>query len=310
LLGNIYFFGEAGVSGNGGYAFLQGVQAFLHPDFSLSFLYREYAKDYQSLQGQAFGDRSTNQNERGWYIGFEAVPVRRFRLNGYVDVFRFPWLRYNVDRPSWGMETSVQLTYVPSRKTELFFRVKHSLRQENAVMNDMYTEPLADIHKTSLRFNLTHEVSARLKLRSRVEAVFIDRPDVPFRWGFMAYQDVIWHFPWFPLDASARIALFRTDDFDTRIYAYENDVLYSFSVPAFYDTGMRFYINLKYAVIKGLSVWFRLAQTYYAQMDAVGSGLDEIAGNTRTDITCQVRYRFGMKKLKFKGKNQPESGGE
>lgn len=305
LAGRVYLFGEVGVSGNGGYAFLQGIEAPLHPALSVSFLYREYARDYQNPHSAAFGDKSDNRNERGWYMGFEAAPFRKFRLNGYMDVFQFPWLRFNVDRPSWGYDALVQVTYLHSRKTELLFRFRHSMRQENAVAGDGYTQPLADVHRSSLRLHFTHDVNGRLKLRSRVEAVFISRPDKDFAWGFVAYQDVAYRFVRFPLDVSARFAVFRTDGYNTRIYAYENDVLYSFSVPAYYDRGMRFYVNLRYQAIRGLSIWFRVAMSYYLDQAVIGSGLDEINGNTRTEVKVQVRYRFSLRPHK---KQLPQAG--
>lgn len=295
LVGHVYLFGEFGISGNGGFAFLQGIQAPIHSQLSLSIMYREYSKDYQNPHAAAFGDKSTNQNERGIYIGIEASPFKKFQLNGYIDVFQFPWLRFNVDKPSWGYDVLGQLTYIHSRKTELLFRFRHGMRQENALIQDVYTDPIADIYKTSVRINFTHEVSDRLKLRSRIESVFINRNDADFQWGFMAYQDISYQMPWFPLDLSARIAIYRTDGYDTRIYAYENDVLYSFSVPAYYDNGMRFYLNLRYQPMKGLSIWFRIAQSYFLDQTVIGSGLDEIQGNTRTEIKAQIRYRFGLR---------------
>jgi len=34
----------------------------------------------------------------------------------------------------------------------------------------------------------------------------------------------------------ARYCIYNTDDWDSRIYLYENDLLYSFSIPAFSET--------------------------------------------------------------------------
>ena len=127
-----------------------------------------------------------------------------------------------------------------------------------------------------------------------MEIVTLEQPDKPFRWGYLIYQDIIYKPAVIPLDLSARFAVFNTDDFDTRLYAYENDVLYSFSVPAYFYQGMRFYLQAKYDIIPGLGVWFRIAQSYYLNRQTIGSELDEIQGNTRTEIKVQIRYRFGI----------------
>ena len=45
-----------------------------------------------------------------------------------------------------------------------------------------------------------------------------------------------------PVSFWLRYAVFRTDDYDSRIYTWENDLLYTFSIPALYGSGSRFYI--------------------------------------------------------------------
>ena len=47
-----------------------------------------------------------------------------------------------------------------------------------------------------------------------------------------------------------------------------------------------------------MSVWLRLAQTVYRNQVTVGSGLDEIQGNRRTEVKVQIRCIIGKKKKK------------
>ena len=89
-----------------------------------------------------------------------------------------------------------------------------------------------------------------------------------------------------------RLQYFETDSYDSRIYAYENDVLYSYSIPAFSDKGFRYYLTLNYDIDKRLSVWLRWAQTIYQGKNTVGSGLDEIGGNKKTELKVQSRWLF------------------
>jgi hypothetical protein len=76
------------------------------------------------------------------------------------------------------------------------------------------------------------------------------------------------------------------------MYAYENDVLYAFSVPAYYDKGIRTYLVMSYSFPKGLVVWFRIAQTHLPGVNTIGSDLNEIEGNSRTEIKLQIRITF------------------
>ena len=95
-----------------------------------------------------------------------------------------------------------------------------------------------------------------------------------------------------PFSGNIRLMYFETDDYNSRLYAYENDVLYSFSIPVFYDKGYRYYVNLNYDLGKKLTLWARWAQFIYTERETVGSGLDEIPKNRRSEVKLQLMYKF------------------
>ena len=86
--------------------------------------------------------------------------------------------------------------------------------------------------------------------------------------------------------------MFDTDVYDSRIYAYEHDVLYSFSVPAYYYRGSRAYLIVTYDIGRWSGLTVRLAQTFYINRDTSGSGLNEIDGPTRTEVKAQWRVKL------------------
>ena len=96
----------------------------------------------------------------------------------------------------------------------------------------------------------------------------------------------------FPFSFSLRYAIFDTESFNSRIYAYENDVLYAFSIPAYNGRGTRFYVTTKYRIKRGVDLWLRFAQTYYTDRVTIGSGREEIDGNTRSEVKAQLRFKF------------------
>ncbi|MEI9956688.1 MAG: hypothetical protein WDM90_10400 [Ferruginibacter sp.] len=57
--------------------------------------------------------------------------------------------------------------------------------------------------------------------------------------------------------------------------------LYNFSIPVFYDKGIRYYINTNYDINKKITLWFKWAQTIYTDKTLIGSGLDAINGNKK-----------------------------
>jgi hypothetical protein len=145
--------------------------------------------------------------------------------------------------------------------------------------------------RRSIRLHAAYAPNSEWKLQSRVEMSRYTLDEKASN-GVLVYQDVSFRHRSGKWNAYSRLAIFRTDDYDSRIYAYEQDVLYSFSIPAYSGTGMRVYLMLNYEIMPRMDLWLRWAQSYYTDRNTVGSGLDEIPGNTRTEIKAQLRWRF------------------
>ncbi|NNC82110.1 MAG: helix-hairpin-helix domain-containing protein, partial [Flavobacteriales bacterium] len=106
------------------------------------------------------------------------------------------------------------------------------------------------------------------------------------------YQDLLFRRKDFPVDLTLRYALFDTEDFDARLYAYENDVLYFYSIPAYSGTGVRYYAVVRVRLGRDLDLYVKYARWRYSDRETISSGLTEIQGNTRTDLRMQIRWQF------------------
>ena len=95
-----------------------------------------------------------------------------------------------------------------------------------------------------------------------------------------------------PVTFSLRYALFDCPSYDSRIYAYENEILYSYSIPAYYGTGSRLYAMTRITAGKHLDFWVRYAQTWYTDRTSIGSGLEQIQGNLKSEVKLQMRVKF------------------
>ena len=86
---------------------------------------------------------------------------------------------------------------------------------------------------------------------------------------------------------------FNVSDFDARIWAYESDLRYEFSIPFFSGTGLRYYLRASYRTRTGIIFEARLSQTNFLDgREMISSGNNEILGSTQTQLKAQVRYRF------------------
>lgn len=290
IIKNANFFGEAGISKSGGKAFINGVM--LSPDrlFTISVLHRYLEPDYHVFYAAALQEGSTLKNEHGFYLGDELKFSRKWRFNSYVDLFSFPWLRYGVDAPTSGIEMLAQVNFRPTKRAEFYGR----FRQENKEMSvtQEHVSVLEPTIKRSYRINASFPISESFTLKSRAEYLTYQEGDGDQRDGFLIYQDINFRKPGSKLDFSVRYALFDTDTYDERIYAYENDVLYGYSIPGLYSKGSRMYLLVRWSATKHLDFWARIAHTNYVNKDVVGSGLEEIQGPSKTELKVQMRLTF------------------
>ena len=110
--------------------------------------------------------------------------------------------------------------------------------------------------------------------------------------GFLTYAEIIYKALRKHYSANIRLQYFETNSYNSRMYAYENDVLYSFSIPVFYDKGYRYYVNLNYDITRKWALWLRFAETIYPNKNTIGSGLDEINGHKKPEIKLQTILSF------------------
>jgi len=135
-----------------------------------------------------------------------------------------------------------------------------------------------------------YDVPLRFSVRSRIQGGDFGYKENTSSRGFTILQDITWKFS--RIEFSGRIAFFATDDYDSRQYVYEKDMLYAFSLPAYYDRGTRHYLMTRYTLSKQMKVWLRWSQTRYSKLETISSGLNEIKGNKRSELKMQVMYQF------------------
>lgn len=291
-LRNFFFYGETSRSENGNMATLNGLNVALDPRLSLNILQRYYSPYFQGVASTGFGEGSQVENEAGVYLGAELRVFKRVKINTYFDQFRFPWLRYRVDAPSRGHDFFVQAEFQVNSRTNLYARYRSRNKLINTSMDVQGIRNVVENPRQTFRLNLSHKVNSQFKLRSRLELTAVAVGSEPTEHGYMIYQDLIYAPHFAPFSLSLRYALFDTDSYDARIYAYENDVLYAWSIPAYSGRGSRFYSVLKYKISRDLDIWLRYGQFYYTDRNIIGTGKDEISGRTKSEVKVQLKYTF------------------
>ena len=286
----ISLFGEAAIDKNGSIAVQNGMITSIVPQLSFSLLHRYYQKDYQAHYSSSFSENTKINNEQGMYYGLEFHPIARIKIAAYTDLYKFPWLKYGVNAPSDGKEYFVQVSYHANRNIDMYFRWRTKSKIGNETIEN---EPLrlnTIEKKEQYRYHVSYRVTNFVSLRSRVELTHYQKNNKS-EYGYALLQDVNFDLQQLPLSFYFRYAVFDAP-YNARVYAYENDILYSFSVPAYSGKGSRIYAMVKYAVAGFIDLRLRYSHFFYPSAKTISSGLSEIDGNLKSEVKIQFVARF------------------
>lgn len=292
VIKNINLFGEFAMSTSTGKAFCQGIIVAPDPRLTFTAHYRHFDRHFHNLFGNAISENTLPQNEKGLYMGVEARVFRALTLSLYLDQYTFGWIKSGVSAPSHGRDIFVQLNYTPGKKVDMYLRFRNRNRFENSTVNNSY-DYLVPYVQYNYRYNLSVQLTPEIKFKTRIEYTYVAKTNVPGENGLAMIQDLIYKTLRFPLAFTLRYAVFDTKSYNSRVYAYENDVLYSYSVPALYGKGQRAYLLVNWDISSKLEVWLRLARTIYDNQTVISAGsMNEIAANHKTELKLQLRLKL------------------
>ena len=289
---NIHSFGELAANNQLGYAFFNGILIAASPKMDISFVYRNISKNYHTQNANAFTENAVVENETGFYTGISLRPKERLQFNAYMDFFKSPWLKYQINAPSNGIEYLLQGTYKYSKK--IFFSSQFKLSRKNTNQNQMdaIILPLGVVQQQNLRLQVNFSLSHSLSIRNRIEFLSYEKSGLIKNNGYLLFIDCYYKPMMKPFSANARLLFFDTDNYSSRIYAYESDLPYFFSIPSFYGNGLRLCLNLNYDVNKNCSFWLKWDNTVYYNQSFIGTASEQIKGNKNAHLKAQILIRF------------------
>ncbi len=241
MSGKFLFFGE--LSGNSLHkiAALQGVTIRPSDRLTINLIYRNYSPGFISFHGSAPGRNSSVNNEKGLTGNFTLEAASHLFISAVCDLSFFPWLKYRCDFPSKSVRQELRVNYVPL--DDLNFDISFvSSRYEN---NSTSRPGIPGIEKTltrSFKIQARYSPQNNVTLTSRVDFKIVTPSSAK---GTLLLQDISYRFQRIPLTIWFRYCFFKCDDWDSRLYTYENDLLYSYCIPALSGEGTRSYILAK-----------------------------------------------------------------
>ncbi len=259
-LRNIHVFGEFAVDRDGDPAFVNGLMMAADPRLDISLMVRKLSRGYRSFFASAFTESAEPGNEEGIYAGLSFKVSPKLVVDAYADHFRFPWLRYRVDAPGTGRDYLLQLSYRPNKKTSLYIR--HRSESKLQAISPMAVKTILDGIKKQFRLHLEHKPDLAWEWRFRMEFVTLKRRGSSPESGFLFYSDLFWKPSGKLIGFNMRAMFCETTSYNSRIYAYENDVMLYNIVPAYYGRLVRTYINTSCNISDGVRIFLKISREF------------------------------------------------
>lgn len=285
--------GETAYCKGGGLATMNSFQFQLTRYYKLILIQRYYSKEYNALYANSFSESSGVQNESGLYAGLEATPLRRVKITGYFDFFRFPYLKYQASVPSSrGVDGVLQTLWEPNKRMSFLLKYRYKNKGKDFTLKDTKKKGIDVEVQQKFRLQWQYLPLNELLCKTTFDYAQVDFMNEDSDCGYMFTQNVAYKPTFIPVGFDLAASYFHTDSYASRLYMYEKGMLYSFSFPSFYYQGMRLAAVLRYDMNKWFTLIAKYGHTCYFDQASIGSSQQKIEGNLKRDIQLQLRIKF------------------
>lgn len=289
LLGRISAVGEWAVDGKGHLAVENSLNYRVSQRLAFNVQQRHFSYRFVSINGQALQQGSRVANEQGVMLGVRYLPIQRLELMGYVDLFRFPRPTFNAYfNNTSGFEAALQGQYSFSNRFKLQCRYQAKQKQYNFTYNKerLLERRITQKLRTALLWTWSH-----FDCNVQADVVNAYRQSGQSAWGAMLSTRVGWK-PLTAFQLKAFTSLFMTDDYDSRVYAYEPQLLHTMSFSSFFNQGWRGVLLINWQCCKLLTLSLRYGALKYFNRSAQSSGTETIHSSWKNDVSLQVIFKL------------------
>lgn len=220
---------------------------------------RYYPYKFNAVLGNSYSKNTKNNNESGVFLGTQWTPSSRFSLTAHTDIAYYAWYKYRKNAGTYSVDQMLQLSYLPSSNGSLFLKYR------------WYN----DVHR--VRSYYSHKWG---KLSARAELNFVCSTQKQTSCGSMAMLSSAYKHRSYSL--SAGVGYFSTQNYDSRIYLYEQSTPYSMAFLSFYGSGVHAYAL---AQITGALLSKHLSR--FSLISKYG-----YTSTTHHDLSVALKYKF------------------
>lgn len=229
-------------------------------DINLLAIYRYYSPYFDNIYANALCSWTRMRDEHGGYLGLEYNRLKNWQLLAFGDVWKS------------GFETMAQADFIPQKDYRMHTRFRVKRKDEK----DTY----------SLRWNMVYKFG-QWKMKTQADGNLVHTNNA-LTYGWSLLQDVEYRFSQVPIVLQLRAQAFDAQEWNNRVYIYENDVLYAYAIPFVYGLGGRFWLNARYKINDIFSLYLRVSETIYQNAWAI----EHDKKGTRTDVHALLRIKL------------------
>lgn len=290
-LKRILLFGEIAINEIGRIGTMHALIANPTATDKIALVFRHYGQDYAAPLGSEFGGTSSHSALTGIYVSASHIVSKHCQLSTYYDYYHINGPSYRADFPLTCMDFGANMQYQINKRHNFSIRYTFKTKPENLNEN-LHFKTLNEHHRHKIQGQFSSNPLDILKLKTGINWILNSYPLKKEKHsGILLYQDFSFNIKHPDISIQLRAAFFDTYSFEERLYAYESDVYYAFTIGSYYYKGTREYLVVRYKH-KWFSIWLRLSHTHYIDRQNISSGLTQINQSHKTEIKIQSMFSF------------------
>ena len=287
--------GETASSNKGGIASINSFHWNINSSNTLTLIQRYYSYKYVAINGNAFGENSSPQNEEGIFINWNNKSLKKTAIESHVDFYYFPWIKYQVSSSSHGFDWLLQISYSPQKTFDLSLRYKFKCKQKDFILHKSKDDTLKTLlynRSHNIRFSCSYKATDKLTFKTTLFGTAIDFDPNSKEYGYAIGEQIQWQNTGQKIRFNLSATYFDTDTYNARIYSYEPSLLYSFGISSYYDKGCNVVAFASIPIISNIFLTGKIGTTYYFNKKTIGSGPQTINKNHKEYIQLQIRWKI------------------
>ena len=239
-------FGEVGMDRNKATGAIVGLLKSINRYTDIGVQWRKISPSYNSFSSNIIADQSNANNENGLYIGINMKINNKLSIETFIDQYKHPFPIYSADGPQRGLISVIQLTYMPSKKAEIYLKMteKRSNQNQKIDPSPMHIQHSNVAHQTRMHASVMLNDAVELRIRNEVLAKTDELKNLHLGW--LTYIECILHPLLQPYSISYRSTFYNTDNYESAIYAMERDLPQYYSMSSFFNRGSSNYFLIQY----------------------------------------------------------------